>query len=272
MSENIEKIIGPRVPAEEMQAHRARYLMPTLLFVAAAILLLISIFLPYWQLTLHAPQYPKGLSVQAYLNRLEGDVGEIDGLNHYIGMRPLDEAALRASISIIGVVVVALLILARRLRPQPLGGAARPAGAALPGDLPGRPAVSGWPTSARTWTRRAAVAAASSPSCRPCCSTGNIAQFSTSAAPAIGLWLAIAGLDADPGRSFLPSPRLQAAGGRPEGAHKRCLSQVSSPLESVTPSDLSDPYPMKRSGPIILLRVLHHTADCCAVGSAGTGV
>ncbi len=76
-------------------------------------LLVVSIFMPYWRLTLNAPQYPKGLTIQAYLNRLEGDVAEIDGLNHYIGMRPLDEAAqFERSISIIGVIAVALLILA----------------------------------------------------------------------------------------------------------------------------------------------------------------
>ena len=49
--------------------------------------------MPYWSLVLHAPQYPGGLVVNAYINHLEGDVQEIDGLNHYIGMRPLGEAA-----------------------------------------------------------------------------------------------------------------------------------------------------------------------------------
>ena len=43
-----------------MRTHRGRYLIPTVLFLVAALLLLVSIFLPYWQLTLHAPQYPKG--------------------------------------------------------------------------------------------------------------------------------------------------------------------------------------------------------------------
>ncbi|NJN82437.1 MAG: cytochrome C, partial [Caldilineaceae bacterium] len=40
-------------------------------------------------------------------------MAEIDGLNHYIGMRPLDEAAsFERSISIIGIVAVVLLVLA----------------------------------------------------------------------------------------------------------------------------------------------------------------
>jgi len=57
------------------------------------VLLLVSLFLPYWQMELHAPQYPNGLHMTAYLNSLTGDVAEIDGLNHYIGMRSLYEAA-----------------------------------------------------------------------------------------------------------------------------------------------------------------------------------
>ncbi len=113
MTENVEKILGPRVPADEMRANRGRYLLPTVLFLSAALLLLVSVFQPYWHMTLFAPQYPKGLTVHAYLNDLEGDVSELDGLNHYIGMRPLGEAAsFEKSISVIGVVVLALLVLA----------------------------------------------------------------------------------------------------------------------------------------------------------------
>ncbi|GAB4528253.1 MAG: hypothetical protein Kow0063_04280 [Anaerolineae bacterium] len=112
MADRLSQIIGPRAPAEELAARRARYLLPTLFLGCAAILILISIFLPYWSLVLHAPQYPEGLVVHAYLNRLEGDVREIDGLNHYIGMRPLGEAAqLEKSISIFAIVALALLVM-----------------------------------------------------------------------------------------------------------------------------------------------------------------
>ena len=67
-----------------------RYRLPAIFMSLAALCLLLSIFLPYWEMTLHAPQYPKGLSVQAYVNRLTGDVAEIDGLNHYIGMQEIE--------------------------------------------------------------------------------------------------------------------------------------------------------------------------------------
>lgn len=113
MAGDMEKMLGPRVPADEFKAHRARYLIPTLLFAIAAILLVISISRPWWRLKLNAPQYPQGLFVTAYVNKMTGDVAEIDGLNHYIGMRPLAEAAeFERSLSIFGIGAVALLILA----------------------------------------------------------------------------------------------------------------------------------------------------------------
>jgi nitrous oxidase accessory protein len=111
-SETLERIFGPRVSSEERSMHRGRYALPTGLFVASTILLLVSILLPYWEMTLHAPQYPKGLRVHAYVNHLEGDVNEIDGLNHYIGMRRLDEAArLERAIAIQAVAVIICLVL-----------------------------------------------------------------------------------------------------------------------------------------------------------------
>lgn len=89
----LEAVVGPRIPVEELRAHRMRYATPTVLFMVARVLLLVSIFLPYWHMELEAPQYPKGLFLTAYVNHLTGDVREIDGLNHYIGMRSLGEAA-----------------------------------------------------------------------------------------------------------------------------------------------------------------------------------
>ncbi|HQY92955.1 cytochrome C [Caldilinea sp.] len=113
MSGEIDKILGPRIPADDFKANSARYIIPTLLFVAAAVLLIISIQRPWWRLKLNAPQYPAGLYVTAYVNRMTGDVHEIDGLNHYIGMRPLSEAAVfEQSISVFGIIALAMLILA----------------------------------------------------------------------------------------------------------------------------------------------------------------
>ncbi|MDX1643103.1 MAG: cytochrome C [Thermoanaerobaculia bacterium] len=108
----MERLVGPRLSSEELRRRKAEFVLPTLCFLVAALLLVISILTPYWRLELQAPQYPKGLEVKAYLNHLDGDVKEIDGLNHYIGMRPLGEAAqLEQSLSIIAVIAIALLVL-----------------------------------------------------------------------------------------------------------------------------------------------------------------
>jgi copper chaperone NosL len=113
MRDRLGRIIGPRAPSEKLTVHRMRYLWSTLCLAGAAILIIISVFMPYWSLVLHAPQYPQGLVVHAFLNHLDGDVREIDGLNHYIGMRPLDEAAqFEKSISIFAIGALALLVLA----------------------------------------------------------------------------------------------------------------------------------------------------------------
>jgi hypothetical protein len=108
-----EKYIGPRVTGREFERHRLAYLVPSILFIAAAIVLVVSIFMPVWSLSLEAPQYPDGLKVEVYVNHMEGDVWEIDGLNHYIGMRPLGDAAqLEKTLSIAAIAVVSTLLMA----------------------------------------------------------------------------------------------------------------------------------------------------------------
>ncbi|MGZ3419207.1 MAG: cytochrome C [Polyangiales bacterium] len=62
--------------------------------LAGAALFCASYFLPWWRLWLFAPQYPKGLEVGISLTGVGGDVRELNILNHYIGMKPLDLAAL----------------------------------------------------------------------------------------------------------------------------------------------------------------------------------
>jgi len=59
----------------------------------AAGLLGLSLLLPYWRITLFAPQYPGGLRASVYLTKVAGEAGEISILNHYIGMKPLEQAA-----------------------------------------------------------------------------------------------------------------------------------------------------------------------------------
>ncbi len=111
MAAALKAILGPRVPLDELAKHRGRYIAPALLLTAARVLLLVSIFLPYWTMRLEAPQYPDALNVVAYVNRLTGDVKEIDGLNHYIGMRPLEDAAkLERMLSITALISLVLMV------------------------------------------------------------------------------------------------------------------------------------------------------------------
>jgi copper chaperone NosL len=64
--------------------------------VLAAVLLLIpTTFLPMWKMTMYANQYPDGLRLAIHSWKLEAgnkgiDLQEINTLNHYIGMKPLD--------------------------------------------------------------------------------------------------------------------------------------------------------------------------------------
>jgi hypothetical protein len=84
----------PTVQASSRTTTRPTWLQwPRLSLVIAALLLGISNLYEYWHLTLNAPQYPGGLKVTLFTHKLEGDVREVDGLNHYIGMMPLGDAA-----------------------------------------------------------------------------------------------------------------------------------------------------------------------------------
>ncbi|MCO5259110.1 MAG: nitrous oxide reductase accessory protein NosL [Crocinitomicaceae bacterium] len=59
-----------------------------LLFLSAGLTIVI-LFLPIWSIYLDAPQYPEGLEMHIWANKLSGDVEIINGLNHYIGMKTI---------------------------------------------------------------------------------------------------------------------------------------------------------------------------------------
>jgi len=97
-------------PWLERLAHR--YVRLGMLIAAGAFLVL-SLLLPYWSITLHAPQYPQGLTVDVFAWKLTGDVAEVDGLNHYIGMMKLEDAAtLERAIAPIAIPLLAALVVA----------------------------------------------------------------------------------------------------------------------------------------------------------------
>lgn len=96
--------------------------IPPALYIIAGILMLASIAFPYWGMVLNAPQYPGGLEMRVFVNRMTGDedptldeVWEIDGLNHYIGMKSLyDAAKIERAIALpaVGIMVILLAVAA----------------------------------------------------------------------------------------------------------------------------------------------------------------
>ena len=80
--------------------------------VLAVAFFVASFFLPWWQFLLYAPQYPGGLSLVISLTGMGGDVAEIDLLNHYIGMKHLAGAApLERHMAGYGVAAIAVITL-----------------------------------------------------------------------------------------------------------------------------------------------------------------
>jgi copper chaperone NosL len=63
----------------------------SIIIVVSGILLVVSIFLPWWKMIFFAPQYPEGLNIIVYPYKLEGEIDIVNGLNHYIGMANFSE-------------------------------------------------------------------------------------------------------------------------------------------------------------------------------------
>ena len=89
-----------------------------LLFVAAVLVLIPTLFVPLWHMSFWAQQYPEGLELYVYSHALVGggdggnDLVEINVLNHYIGMdelRPEDFTELKWIPLVIGLIGVLTL-------------------------------------------------------------------------------------------------------------------------------------------------------------------
>lgn len=80
-----------------MLTHPLRHWHRVLLVALAGVMLALYLW-PLWNLTMFAPQYPQGLTLDIFNHGFQGgnggqDVKEINLLNHYIGMRPLETDA-----------------------------------------------------------------------------------------------------------------------------------------------------------------------------------
>ena len=68
------------------------------LLAIASVLLLGAFLFPLWRIDLVAPQYPEGLGMLIRIDTVTGikpnDLANINGLNHYIGMKPIEPDAI----------------------------------------------------------------------------------------------------------------------------------------------------------------------------------
>lgn len=79
-------------------------------------LILLSAALPLWTMTMKAPQYRHGLHLKAYGSGMQGDLRELNIINHYIGMAAIDpRPALEVAMFPLGIGLVAALCLAAPL-------------------------------------------------------------------------------------------------------------------------------------------------------------
>lgn len=60
-----------------------------IIMILCSAALVAVIFVPMWRIELAAPQYPEGLIMLIYANKIGGNVDIINGLNHYIGMKTI---------------------------------------------------------------------------------------------------------------------------------------------------------------------------------------
>lgn len=52
--------------------------------------MIVTYFVPLWQILMWAPQYPEWLTMKIWINNISGDVKIINALNHYIGMKLIE--------------------------------------------------------------------------------------------------------------------------------------------------------------------------------------
>lgn len=87
----------PRLAALHRMLDRPVSLTGRVLLLPAIALLLLGGVLPLWRISLVAPQYAEGLTLDMYAYQIVAgnngqDLAEINTLNHYIGMRPIAQA------------------------------------------------------------------------------------------------------------------------------------------------------------------------------------
>ena len=96
--------------------------------VAAAALVALSAQLPLWTMTMRAPQYPRGLRLYAYGAGMQGDLRELNILNHYIGMPEIAAPAFETAMFPIGIALLVVMCLLAPAHRSPTNSIARSSG------------------------------------------------------------------------------------------------------------------------------------------------
>ena len=88
---------------------------PRILMIAAALLLAGMYLVPIWEISLEAPQYPEGIGMNIHLHTVRGekpnDLANINGLNHYIGMKRIEPDSI-AELKYMPYIVAAMILFA----------------------------------------------------------------------------------------------------------------------------------------------------------------
>lgn len=102
ISERDARPVAPRASADAgLSAAAGKGHMPLVsrvLTALAALSLVGLFFVPLWRIQLVAPQYPEGLGMRIGISNVSGatpnDMANINGLNHYIGMKHITPSAI----------------------------------------------------------------------------------------------------------------------------------------------------------------------------------
>lgn len=92
---------GPEAPTRgpHRKANATMSKSSRILIALAALALSIVYVQPLWKISLDAPQYPEGIGMQIWVNDIRGekpnDLQNINGLNHYIGMKEIRPDSIR---------------------------------------------------------------------------------------------------------------------------------------------------------------------------------
>ncbi|WP_413511764.1 hypothetical protein [Myroides odoratus] len=87
----------------------------SILIIVGASLLLSLFYFPLWNIELGAPQYPIPLGMNIYIDGIQGveefDIQNIDGLNHYIGMKTIPQADQMWEFTVFPIVIATMAFL-----------------------------------------------------------------------------------------------------------------------------------------------------------------